>query len=211
MKVESLSIGGTNNQNEDRLAVQFVGKHGLAAVLADGMGGLSLGDLAAEVVTQSTIKYLAANYHGGKESELLRQALGYADGELRCASIDNRSNMGAAVAVAIVKEKQLYCTWQGNVRVYVLHNGKLNLLTTDHIANLGYGNTALTRCIKGAGLRNDVPVLTHKLNKGDIVLICTDGLYMVAENTIGRETLEEIKAKLLQPNDDASVIQITIE
>lgn len=211
MKVESLSIGGTNNQNEDRLAVQFVGKHGLAAVLADGMGGLSLGDLAAEVVAQSTIKYLAANYHGGKESELFRQALEYADGELRCASIDNRSNMGAAVAVAIVKEKQLYCTWQGNVRVYVLHNGKLNMLTTDHIANLGYGNTALTRCIKGSGLRNDVPVLTYKLNKGDIVLICTDGLYMVAENTIGRETLDEIKAKLLLPNDDASVIQITIE
>lgn len=211
MKVESLSIEGTNNQNEDRLAVQFVGKHWLVAVIADGMGGLSLGDLAAEIVAQSIIKYLAANYHGDNERDLLHQALEYADGELRCASIDNRSNMGAAVAVVIVKEKQLYCTWQGNVRVYVLHNGKLNMLTKDHIANLGYGNTAQTRCIKGSGLRNDVPFLIHKLYKGDIALICTDGLYMAAENTIGRKTLDEIKTKLLLSNDDASVIQITME
>ena len=136
---------------------------------------------------------------------------GCADQEVRRVSIEKKSNMGAAVAVAIIIDYELYCTWQGNVRIYVRHKGKTDLLTTDHLANTGYGRTALTRCIKGSGLRDDVPFLCHKLSGDDIVFVCTDGLYKVAEKNLGVLSADEISRKLNDPEDDASLIEISVQ
>lgn len=209
MNVESFSLGCMGRPNEDRLAVKSL-CNGIIVVLADGMGGLSLGDVAADVVTNSVTRYLLGNYHGNGGSEILRHALECADMDIRETSIRNNSNMGAALAVAIVTDCQLYCTWQGNVRIYVRHQGETKLLTTDHIANVGYGNTALTRCIKGAGLRDDVLFLCHRLYSGDQVFLCTDGLYKAEEQNLGRMPIEALKEKLDNPEDDASLVQITV-
>ena len=117
--------------------------------------------------------------------------------------------MGAAVAVVIVHDHHLYCTWQGNVRVYVQHDNKMSLITEDHIANIGYGRTALTRCIKGAGLRDDVPFVNQKLIDNDTVFLCTDGFYNVAEDDMPVSSIDELKAKIGSPEDDASLIKIS--
>ena len=188
-----------------------MGIYGIAIVLADGMGGLSLGDLAADVVTNTVADYLMKNYEGYAEKEVLHKALERADQEVRRVSIEKKSNMGAAVAVAIIIDYELYCTWQGNVRIYAQHEGKTELLTTDHMANIGYGRTALTRCIKGSGLRDDVPFLYHKLSEDDTVFVCTDGLYKVAEKNQGVLSADEISRKLNDPEDDASLIEVSFK
>lgn len=210
MKVKSFSIGSKDYPNEDRLAIQNMGTYGIAVVLADGMGGLSLGDLAAEVVTESAAGYLMNNYKGVAERSILLKALACADLEVRRVSIERRCNIGTAVAIAIIIDHELYCTWQGNVRIYVRHEGKTVVLTTDHLANIGYGRTALTRCVKGAGLRDDVPFLCSKLTEGDAVYVCTDGLYKVSEKDLGVLPVEEIAKKLNEPEDDASLIEISL-
>ena len=208
MKVESFSIGSKHYDNEDRLTVQNMGVFGISAVLADGMGGLSLGDMAADVVTKSVADYIMKNYQGYGERSILHKALEYADKELRNVSIANKSNMGAAVAVVIVLDHHLYCTWQGNVRVYVLHNNKLNVVSKDHVAHIGYGRTALTRCIKGAGLRDDLPLVDYELVDDDVVFLCTDGMYNVAEKYMLSSSLDEIMTCIGLPDDDASLIKI---
>ena len=208
MKVETFSIGSRHYDNEDRLVVQNMGVFGISAVLADGMGGLSLGDVAADVVTKSVADYIMKNYQGFGERSILRRALEFADKELRNVSIANKSNMGVAVAVVIVLDHHLYCTWQGNVRVYVRHDNKLSLITEDHIAYIGYGRTALTRCVKGAGLRDDVPFVSCELSDDAAVVLCTDGLYSVAEGYMAGASVEEIKAQITSPEDDASLIEI---
>ena len=210
MKVKSFSIGSKDYPNEDRLIVQELGTNGIAIVLADGMGGLSLGDIAAEVVTESVAGYLMKNYEGNVEQELLHNALACADLEVRRISIEKKSNMGAAVVVAIITDHELYCTWQGNVRIYVRHGGQTELLTIDHLANIGYGRTALTRCIKGSGLRDDVPFRCYKLAENDTVFVCTDGLYKVAENDLGILSADDIARKLEEPEDDASLIEVSL-
>lgn len=209
--MESFSIAGRNHTNEDRLVVLKLGDQCVAAVLADGMGGLSLGEMAAEVVTQSSVSFLKENYKGVDEQDMLNKALDYADREVRRASLETKSNMGAAVVLVLINGKQLHCTWQGNVRLYVRHGDKTELLTTDHVADIGYGRTALTRCIKGAGLRDDVPYLTRQLYSGDLVCICTDGMYRIAEDNIGIPSLDELKERLQTPEDDASMVQILCE
>lgn len=209
MKVESFSIGSKHYDNEDRLIVQNMGVFGISAVLADGMGGLILGDVAADVVTKSVADYIMKNYQGYGERSILHKALEYADKELRNVSIENKSNMGAAIAVVIVLDHHLYCIWQGNVRVYVRHNNKLNLVTEDHIAHIGYGRTALTRCIKGAGLRDDIPFVDYELADDDVVFLCTDGMYNVAESYILNSSVDEIMTYIGSPEDDASLIKIS--
>ena len=209
MKVESFSIGSKHYDNEDRLIVQNMGVFGISAVLADGMGGLILGDVAADVVTKSVADYIMKNYQGYGERSILHKALEYADKELRNVSIENKSNMGAAVAVVIVLDHHLYCIWQGNVRVYVRHDNKLNLVTEDHIAHIGYGRTALTRCIKGAGLRDDIPFVDYELSDDDVVFLCTDGMYNVAESYILNSSVDEIMTYIGSPEDDASLIKIS--
>ena len=208
MKVETFSIGSRHYDNEDRLVVQELSESGIVAVLADGMGGLSLGDMAADVVTKSIADYIMSNYQGPDKQKVLHEALDYADKELRIVSLTNKSNMGAAVAVVIVHDQYMYCTWQGNVRVYVQHDNKLTLITKDHIANIGYGRTALTRCIKGVGLRDDVPFISHELTDNDAIILCTDGLYSVAESYMAGSSVDEIKAQIVSPEDDASIIII---
>lgn len=209
MKVESFSIGSKHYDNEDRLIVQNMGVFGISAVLADGMGGLILGDVAADVVTKSVADYIMKNYQGYGERSILHKALEYADKELRNVSIENKSNMGAAIAVVIVLDHHLYCIWQGNVRVYVRHDNKLNLVTEDHIAHIGYGRTALTRCIKGAGLRDDIPFVDYELSDDDVVFLCTDGMYNVAESYILNSSVDEIMTYIGSPEDDASLIKIS--
>lgn len=210
MKIESFSIGSKHYINEDRLVVRDMGLLGIIAVLADGMGGLSLGDKAADVVAQSASDFIATNYLGQDEGSILHDALGYADKCLRAVSIANKSNMGAAVAIAIVSSQRLYCTWQGNVRIYVRHDDRVRLITKDHIADIGYGRTALTRCIKGGGLREDVPFIESVLETGDDIYLCTDGLYNVVENTLFNSSIEDIQAIIGTPEDDASLIKVSI-
>jgi len=166
-------------------------------------------DMAADVVTKSVAAYIKNNYQGFDEQEILHASLNYADLELRKVCLSNKSNMGAAVAVVLVHDHHLYCTWQGNVMIYVCHYNELSLVTKDHIANIGYGRTALTRCIKGSGLREDVPFVHRELNDGDVFFLCTDGLYNVAESHLFDFTVDELK-RIGYPEDDASLIKINV-
>lgn len=210
MNIDSFSIGGKNYPNEDRLSVQNMGCYGMTAVLADGMGGLNLGYVAADIITKSVIEFLMKNYRGNDACKFLYKAIEYADKQVRMASIEKRTNMGAAVAVLIITDNKLFYTWQGNVRIYIRHEGEIQSLTTDHIAKIGYEKTALTRCLKGAGIREGLPCLCHRLEIGDEVFICTDGMYKVAEDNLGKLTIDEIKKDLESPDDDASLIWISI-
>lgn len=210
MKIESFSTGSKYYSNEDRLLVKELGSIGTVAVMADGMGGLSLGDVAAEAVTRSVSDYLANNYHGNDEKATLHKSLEFADQELRKLCIEKRSNMGAAIAVAIVTERKVSYTWQGNVRIYLNRDGVTTMLTHDHVADVGYGRTALVRCIKGVGLRPDLPFYERKLQKGDKIYICSDGLYSIVETLLGHASMEEMKEVIGMPDDDASLISLTI-
>lgn len=210
MKIDTISVGCKNFINEDRFVVKDMGPLGVAAVLADGMGGLSLGDLAAEVITNVLADFITNHYEGKCEQNVLHKGLEYADRRIREISIANRSKMGAAVVAVIVNGLNLYCTWQGNVRVYVANQQNIALITEDHIAQIGYGRTALTRCIKGAGLHENTPFVTMNLENGDMVMLCTDGLYNIVEPELLKNTIGSLTSRIGTPEDDASMIRITI-
>lgn len=138
---------GYDSQNEDYCkVVELEGR--TLVIMADGMGGLSLGAEAAECVCEGFAEYVSKNLEA---DNLWQEAFKYADKKLHELSLANHSNMGAAVTALIITETSCEVAWQGNVRLYLYRDNQLLQLTTDHIMNIGYGQKMLTRCLKGGG------------------------------------------------------------
>ena len=195
---------GYDSQNEDYCKVVEVEGRTLV-IMADGMGGLSLGAEAAECVCEGIAEYVSKNLEA---DNLWQEAFKYADKKLHELSLANHSNMGAAVTALIITATSCEVAWQGNVRLYLYRDNQLLQLTTDHIMNIGYGQKMLTRCLKGGGLRDDVPTKNIPLQTDDILFLCTDGFYNIHEQDLSSGNTCVPKEDII--NDDATCLTIKI-
>lgn len=195
---------GYDSQNEDYCkVVELEGR--TLVIMADGMGGLSLGAEAAECVCEGIAEYVSKNLEA---DNLWQEAFKYADKKLHELSLANHSNMGAAVTALIITAISCEVAWQGNVRLYLYRDNQLLQLTTDHIMNIGYGQKMLTRCLKGGGLRDDVPTKNIPLQTDDILFLCTDGFYNIHEQDLSSGNTCVPKEDII--NDDATCLTIKI-
>lgn len=196
---------GFDSQNEDYCKV--VELEGCTLVImADGMGGLSLGAEAAECVCEGIAEYVSKNFEAENPWQ---EAIKYADDKLRELSIANHSNMGAAVTALIITETSCEVAWQGNVRLYLYRDSHLQQLITDHVIDIGYGQKMLTRCLKGGGLRDDIPTISIPLKADDILFLCTDGFYNAYEQELSSGNVSVPKEGII--NDDATCLTIKIK
>ena len=195
---------GYDSQNEDYCkVVELEGR--TLVIMADGMGGLSLGAEAAECVCEGIAEYVSKNL----DTDILWQkAFKYADNKLHELSLANHSNMGAAVTALIITAISCEVAWQGNVRLYLYRDNQLLQLTTDHIMNIGYGQKMLTRCLKGGGLRDDVPTKNIPLQTYYILFLCRDGFYNIHEQDLSSGNTCVPKEDII--NDDATCLTIKI-
>ena len=201
-KLNTFSIAGSGKANEDYILYWELSEELSLAILADGMGGLSYGNQAAQMVSHAIADFIASNLHKYESKELLRKAFDMADELIRQKCYELRCKMGAAVCVALIGMNSVHYAWQGNVRLYKKDNDNLQLLTTDHIA-VGGNTTLLIRCINGKGFREPIPVESVSVNDGSTIFMCSDGYYQ-GTNNMQSQLLTDL-------NDDASVIQITLE
>ena len=171
------------------------------AILADGMGGLSLGNQASKIVSNVIYDFVSTNFSIYEPNELIRKAFEIANEHILQKNYELKCKMGSAICVVLVSEELLYYAWQGNVRLYKEDSENLTLLTVDHV--IEFENTSLlTSCINGRGYRKPIPIKTESVKKGDSIYLCSDGYYKNAE-TIGTHSLNDI-------DDDASVLEIRI-
>ena len=195
---------GYDSQNEDYCkVVELEGR--TLVIMADGMGGLSLGAEAAECVCEGIAEYVSKNLEA---DNLWQEAFKYADKKLHKLSLANHSNMGAAVTALIITATSCEVAWQGNVRLYLYRDNQLLQLTTDHIMNIGYGQKRLTRCLKGGGLPDDVPTKNIPLQTDDILFLCTDGFYNIHEQDLSSGNTCVPKEDIM--TDDATCLTIKI-
>ena len=193
-----------DSQNEDYCkVVELEGR--TIVIMADGMGGLSLGAEAAECVCEGIAEYVSKNLEA---DNLWQEAFKYADKKLHELSLANHSNMGAAVTALIITATSCEVAWQGNVRLYLYRDNQLLQLTTDHIMNIGYRQKMLARCLKGGGLRDEVPTKNMPLQTDDILFLCTDGFYNIHEQDLSSGNTCVPKEDIM--TDDATCLTIKI-
>lgn len=184
----------------------FVHKFGSAAVLADGMGGLAGGKEASQLAVQTFLDAYMSTPSVESIGEKLLLACHAANSAVvgLARQMGLEEGVGTTLIAAVVHDKQLFWLSVGDSRIYLLQNGTLHQLTTDHVyareldakAELGEisreealfhpERNSLTSFI---GLEKmgevDYNVEAVPLFPGDRIILCSDGLYgSVAEADI---------------------------
>jgi serine/threonine protein phosphatase PrpC len=198
--VESAAFTDTGRQrrvNEDAL----LSRTPLFAV-ADGMGGAQAGEIAA----RRAIDTLAVGVGDGIARSRIVELVRAANRSVHDASVTDPalSGMGTTVAVAHVGETELTIAHVGDSRAYLIREGQLRRLTEDHSLveeMLRSGRltpeeaanhpqrSIITRAL-GPEPEVDVEVHEYAIQRGDVVLLCSDGLTgMVPESRIGELVL----------------------
>lgn len=176
-------VGRRRSVNEDAILTDPAGA--LWAV-ADGLGGLGHGDVAADVV----IDALARLPHGADPAGLA-VALGDANAAVRRRARDgDLGEMASTVVAAQIDGGRAIFAWAGDSRGYLVREGLIERATRDHSvvqeliergelseADAGTHPQAhvVTRAV-GAHARLDPEIREVALRPGDVLLLCSDGL-----------------------------------
>lgn len=190
--------------NEDRYAV-IESPSGLAWFVCDGMGGSAGGELAAQLAIDALRRDLE-NMPPRLPEQALREALLEANRVIVLRRQNQAfAGMGTTVVGALFQGPQVLIGHVGDSRAYLVRDGAIQLLTTDHtyvqeLVNKGQIRTEdalshpqahiLTRAI-GAEPALEVDMQKFWLweqeggESQDFLLLCSDGLYsLVGEGEI---------------------------
>ncbi len=236
------SLIGDRKINQDRCAM--VEDSGAALlVLGDGMGGHPRGEMAAQILADTCESYFQSTPKPilnpkGFLNRLLQKAhegilaFGY-DQE---PAIDPRTT----AVVALIQNSSAYWAHTGDSRLYLLRNNRVQAKTTDHsyverLKQQGVISAKeqqthpqrnyVTRCLGGSITSPEVSFGKHKLEVGDVLLLCSDGLWgqtseqKLLEQIFSGQTLSNAVRKLVEnathnafPNsDNTSLIALKID
>ncbi len=177
--------------------------HGIAAALADGMGGHKGGRQASELTVRSFLDgYYAMPATLGPQKAASRSleainhwihAQGRADPQLL--------NMGTTFSALIFRRRSAFSLHVGDSRIYRFSEGRLERLTEDHTLGRGDLSHVLKRAI---GLEDYVRVDNgiHALKLRDRFLICSDGVHA----PLGDARIAALLADAQAPEDTAKAI-----
>ena len=204
------STAGAGGDNQDKILCEQLSEDTFVAILADGIGGLEHGDLAAETVVRSIYNTVKAILPLIDIPQALSVAFDKADKAIEEQSRNLRCKMGAAVSVVIVASDSVHCAWQGNVRLYYQKADRWCLLTEDHVKSSD-SSTLLTRCVNGKGFRYPISTLSATSANVSSLLLCTDGFYL-SDSCMQLVQKGEISSSHLDPQqDDASYILLELK
>ena len=165
-------------------------------VVADGMGGHQAGDYSSKYTVEVLCRELKKSTDTDVERALV-SAIKTANTEIiREASSDpHLKGMGTTVVAATIVNQMMYFANVGDSRLYLINQGILQL-SKDHslveeMVRLGGikpeeakhhpDKNIITRAI-GAKENVEVDFYEHRLKRGDIILMCTDGLSNMVED-----------------------------
>jgi PPM family protein phosphatase len=202
---------GLRENNEDVIVT-----NDRLALVADGMGGHPGGEIAANVVAG----VIPASFTGQSLDEL-EAAIRAANWAIRDRTVaqSGLEGMGTTIcAIGLLTNGKLALVNVGDSRAYLWHEGSLKQLTQDHsvtaeLVERGelreeeasnhpyYG--VLTRAL-GVGPDVDVDHTTLVLDKGDRIVVCSDGLF-------NELSFEEIAGPMAGGGDINAIVDSFIE
>ena len=179
------SLTGPRTRNEDYVGVvtpvseQLSIKGALMAV-ADGVSGNAGGGEASEM----TMRTVTSDYYATPDTweplTALDKVLNAANRWLIAQASANRDMAGMATTLSllVLRGQRYYSAHVGDTRIYLLRDGKLKQLTTDHVWDRPDMRHVLKRAV-GLDRHLEVDFAEGALQVGDVFALMSDGVWDV--------------------------------
>jgi len=200
--------GNVRDSNQDAYAVGEFSDEVVWSVVCDGMGGAAGGNIASALAVKVISDKINASYRDQMRDGSIKNML---DSALTAANIEvfdfaeaqpELRGMGTTVVCAIVRDNQAYIAHAGDSRAYVINNGSIRQITTDHSmvqdlllrgkitpeeAEHHPNKNIITRAV-GVDKGIEIDFEQIDLDDKDTLLLCTDGL----SNYVSNEEMLEL-------------------
>lgn len=194
-------VGRQRQKNEDALIEVGVPLGYLIAV-ADGMGGHDFGERAATLALNTIHDQLAKATTDPRD--VLTKSLHRANAVVHEEAENMGRTMGATCVAGLISSGKLYVAHAGDARAYLMRASMLYPLTRDHsfvqeiadtkgpsiAGNLPQNFSHIVS--RSLGTQPSVDVCDREpisLSAGDVILLCSDGLTNMVDETRIRQTL----------------------
>ncbi len=188
--------GCVRSQNQDAYQLEALDKNTLLCVVCDGMGGARSGNvassLAVDVFTQEVKRTWTSDMDESRLDQMLHNAVKLANFTVydQSQQFSEFAGMGTTLVAALIRGKQASIINVGDSRAYAIDRKGIRQITTDHSlvqmmiargelqpeqAKSYPGKNLITRAI---GTEPVVmgDIYHRRLERGDCLLLCTDGL-----------------------------------
>ena len=194
--------GCVRKQNQDAYRIEQLDRGTLLCVVCDGMGGAKSGNVASSLAVEVFSEEIRRSWKPGMESDridqMLRSAVKLANFTVfdQAAQFEEFSGMGTTLVAALVREGKATLVNVGDSRAYGINRSGISQLTKDHslvqmmvdrgdltpeVAKSYPGKNLITRAI-GTEPMVMCDVYHKEVNKGDYLLLCSDGLSNVMDD-----------------------------
>ncbi|MDH4173212.1 MAG: protein phosphatase 2C domain-containing protein [Betaproteobacteria bacterium] len=186
---------GRRAANQDRLG-HWRTPESVLLVVADGMGGHAHGEVAAEL----TLRHIAAAFKRDAQPRLanpdlfLFRAVGRSHGMLlrEAQALGLTETPRTTVVACVVQDGRAHWSHVGDSRLYLVRKGEVLVRTRDHTlvqqlidegklreseAGSHPERNRLLQCVGGAHTPRIAPTAHARLERDDIVLLCSDGFW----------------------------------
>jgi len=189
-------IGKMRENNEDYFLIE---KEKQLYIVSDGMGGHNAGEIASLNATKTVKEYFTAERLGNikKDPKLVRDEIINSIKKAHHRILDmsaknpDYKGMGCTIVVALLIDDTLHLGHIGDSRAYLVDEKSITLLTSDHtyVMQLVKAGKMKMDEIRDSNIKNHLsqalgaPITItpdygkQKLNPGNRVMICSDGLW----------------------------------
>ncbi len=200
-------VGRVRENNQDNMLIDD--NRRLYAV-ADGMGGHAAGEVASELAISTLAATMDDHENSGQPEEVREQLeMAFREGNRRiCESVVTRNEwrgMGTTIVAMVALEDNAVIGHVGDSRAYLLREGRLQRLTSDHSwvneqVKLGLltddeahrhpMRNIVTRAL-GNRTELQVEITDSDVQPGDLFVLCSDGLNSMLNDDQIHSTLTE--------------------
>ena len=206
---------------------------GVVLAVADGMGGMNAGEVASAIVVDSIKEAFTRSDYSSiiatdkNVASFMKDTIIDADARIKSKAEEDKSTagMGTTIVWAWILGRKAHIVWCGDSRAYLFNsNSGLVRLTKDHSyvqelvdagkldAELAFdhpNSKIITRSLGDSSVKARPDYISHILQEGDCLLLCSDGLCgLCKDDDIARvmseaENIEECKKRLINEALDA--------
>lgn len=209
--------GCVRKQNQDTYLIQKLDRNSVLCVVCDGMGGAKSGNIASSLAADVFVQEVQRSWHGNldreKTDQILRSAVKLANFTVfdQAKQFSEFDGMGTTLVAVLVRGRKATVANVGDSRAYAIDDDGIHQITRDHSlvqlmvergeisqeqARTYPGKNLITRAI-GTEPMVDCDLFHRDVNRGDFLLLCSDGLSnMMDEQEMLFEVVHGVKKEL---------------